>query len=374
MNGKIKIVIAILFVIITIAGCADSPTGEIARDQAIKIGFIGPLTGDVAGWGISAKNGLEIAIESINSQGGVNGNMIHAIYEDGKCTAKDGVLAAQKLVNIDKVDVIFTSCSSEALAIAPITEEKGIIHFSVATHKDVPESGEFVFRTSYSDEDSARAAVETILEKHTKVGVLYEQTSYPEGIKNAFVRNFGAKGGKVFVEGFPQGAADMRTQITKLLSKDIDAVFLDPDGPHGGVAALQQLRAMGFDGDIYGNYFAGNQEVHKIPEADGMIFFADPVVKENSLKQEIFKMYLAKYGELPSFEITTAAAYDGMYILEKAFESAGKDSVGVKQYLHEMDDYTGLMGTFGFDKDGEIVGVQPVVKVIHNNTASEYQG
>ena len=75
-----------------------------SQSNTIKIGFIGPLTGDVASWGVPARNGLEIATDDINAAGGVSGKKFNVIYEDGKCTGKDAVSAAQKLINATLTD------------------------------------------------------------------------------------------------------------------------------------------------------------------------------------------------------------------------------------------------------------------------------
>ena len=129
--------IVVLFLIIAslsllVAGCGNqTPTANVAKNtqsnmerETIKIGYIGPLTGDVASIGIAGKNGMILAVEEINKKGGINGKLIEAIYENSKCNGKDASSAAQKLVNMDDVDYIVGGyCSSETIGAYPITEE-----------------------------------------------------------------------------------------------------------------------------------------------------------------------------------------------------------------------------------------------------------
>ncbi|MDP6562065.1 MAG: ABC transporter substrate-binding protein, partial [Candidatus Peribacteraceae bacterium] len=96
---------------------ADDGTGPI------KIGYIGPLTGEAASYGVDTLNGTELAVAEINAAGGINGRLIELITEDGRCTGTDAASAAQKLVNVDKVvAIIGGQCSGETLAAAPIVE------------------------------------------------------------------------------------------------------------------------------------------------------------------------------------------------------------------------------------------------------------
>ena len=100
---------------------------SVTSSEELKIGWIGPLTGDTASYGIPMKQAADLAVEEINNAGGVNGRQIKIIYEDGKCNGKDASIAANKLVNVDGVKIINSLCSAETLGIAPITESAKVI-------------------------------------------------------------------------------------------------------------------------------------------------------------------------------------------------------------------------------------------------------
>ena len=101
-------VIVIIIVVVALVHGSSTKT----ETGPIKIGFIGPLTGDGAAYGADTINAARLAEKEINDAGGINDRPIQIISEDGKCTAKDGLNAAQKLINVDGVKyIVSSSCS-----------------------------------------------------------------------------------------------------------------------------------------------------------------------------------------------------------------------------------------------------------------------
>ena len=132
------------------AGCTI--TGNVTK-ETIRIGAIGPFTGDAAVYGQSEKNAIELAVQEINLDGGINGKKLEVIYEDGKCNGMDAATAAQKLINVDKVDIILGGvCSGETLAIAPLAEANEVLVFSsFSSSPDVTNAGDFIFLVCCSE-------------------------------------------------------------------------------------------------------------------------------------------------------------------------------------------------------------------------------
>src|SRR5579859_7324318 len=98
MHGRCtkRFLLAAISVVVLIAvGCRDS--------GSIPIGVVVPLSGNSANYGKSCQQGIDLALNEINASGGARGRQFRAIYEDDKAQAKDGLTAAQKLINIDHV-------------------------------------------------------------------------------------------------------------------------------------------------------------------------------------------------------------------------------------------------------------------------------
>ena len=97
-------------------GCsetAETKSGDSgstsAESETINLGFVLPLTGSVPNLGSAMKNGAELAIEEINNAGGINGKQIKAIIEDDENKPATAPNAITKLIEQDKVCLLYTS-------------------------------------------------------------------------------------------------------------------------------------------------------------------------------------------------------------------------------------------------------------------------
>jgi len=376
MSKKIKIisVIVIILVIAIIVLIFTVMPEDKLSTKTIKIGFVGPLTGNASDFGQVEKNVTEMAKNEINARGGINGQLLEIIYEDGLCKSKEAVAAAYKLINVDQVKIILSACSSETLAIAPVTEENKVILFTAwANNPDISYAGDYVFRNAVSDAVMAKLAAEYIIKEDQTIGMIYEMSHYAEGMKKAFTKEYTALGGEIQEEGFAQDAADVRTQITKLLAKKPGAVFVNPDSATTGILTLKTLKEMGYGGQIYGNFFAGSSEVLGEEVADGLIYFADPVIDDNNIKLKLYDKYQKQYGVMPVYEYPAVARYDSVNILAQAITEVGYDSDLIRDYLYQLDNYSGALGTYHFDSNGDVVGLSPAVKQIIDGEVVIYQ-
>jgi branched-chain amino acid transport system substrate-binding protein len=164
--------LGIFIALLLLAGCNGTSNG--IAEETIKIGFIGPLTGDTAVVGESALASAQIAIKEINDAGGILGKQVELIIEDGKCRGQDATVAANKLIHIDQVSSIVGGvCSSETIAAAPIAEKAGIVMISPgSSNPSITHAGEYIFRTYPSDSFQGKEAATYLYEKgYRKVAI-----------------------------------------------------------------------------------------------------------------------------------------------------------------------------------------------------------
>lgn len=367
-----KTIIGIVAILIVVGGVwfVSKKQSATTSDEPITIGFVGPLTGSGASWGEEQKAAVQIAVEEINKARGISGRKLDVIYEDGKCTGKDATTAAQKLISIDKVKIILTVCGSESLAIAPIAEKNHVLMMALwATHPNLTGAGQYIFRNSYSDDGTGKVMAETVQQKYKKVVMLTEVNDFSVGLRDAFKKYFS---GAVIEENYSPETKDFKSYIVDLISKNPEAVILNPNDPSGGLVALKQLRQLGYVGQVYGNYFGGVNDVLKSSEAEGMIFFTDPDVGDNAVKNRLFSKFGSLSGHTPNFNFAVAVSYDSVYIIKQAIESAGSDTAQLKDYLHSLKDFNGVMGTYGFNDKGDAVGYAPSIKQIKGGQVRTY--
>ncbi len=329
----------------------------------IKLGYIGPLTGDVAGLGVDTLNGVKLAVDTVNATGGINGKQVVLIAEDGRCNGSDSANAAQKLVNVDKVvAIIGGQCSGETLAAAPITEAAKVILLSaVSSSPDVTKAGDYVFRDYPSDELKTTAMAKLLTEKNLKkVAIISENTDFAQAFRTSLKAKLGAEA-VVFDETVDAGTKDFRTLMTRLKTIQFD-VFI-PDGNSDSIIGpmLQQFREAGFSQAAVSHDAADSVTMAKnLPAAtNGLMVINTP----SSVNDPAFaSTFTQKYGE-PQYGLAFAGfAYDDANVLFEAFKAVGTDGTAVKDYLYALKEFKGVSGTFHFDKNGDVVGIPYVLK------------
>ncbi len=346
----------------------------------IKLGSVIVLTGDAAAYGIDVKNSIGIALNEINAQGGINGKKLEVIFEDGKCTGKDAATAANKLVYVDKVKVIFGgSCSGETLSMAPITEQNKVILFSSTSSSPLlTTAGDYVFRNHPSDAFAGAQLAEVILKKYKKAAILSENTDYAQALREVFKKKISEGGGQIVAdEVFDQGNKDFRTQLTKIKASSPDVIFINPQSGVAGGLAVKQARELGLNQQLYAAYFGGASDFLEQASgaAEGLIYVDLPILEPSNAKaNSLLSKYKAEFEKDPVYPTFAALGYDAAYIIVDAIKSCGEGTDCIKNWLYAMDDYNGAAGKYRFDSNGDVVGVTLSVRQIVNGTVVPYQG
>lgn len=372
MSKTIKIILFII-VILVVAGVVWYVANKKPTEKgSIKIGFVGVLTGDAANYGQSELYAIKLAIDEINAQGGIKGQNLEIIAEDGKGEGQDAVTAIQKLINIDKVKIVLGGTfSSETLAMAPVAESNKVILFtSFASNPNISNAGDFVFRNGPRDDDAGAFLAQLALEKGYKsIGILTENSDAAIGLRDAFRGKFISLGGKVVSdEIFGLGEKDYRTQLTKIKASNPDLIFLNPQSEITGGLGAKQIREMKIDVPIYSTWVFSSKDALETAgtAAEGIIFEDVPVLNlENSKAKAFWDKYNIKYGT-PANDWDAGASYDRVYIISDALKKCGEDTICIRDYLYGLDEYDGVIGKYHFDKNGDVVGIGFAIKKIES--------
>ncbi|MEK7507603.1 MAG: ABC transporter substrate-binding protein [Patescibacteria group bacterium] len=376
MQGVLWVVVA---VIVLWLGYSLLPSNApISQDavqpkEPIKIGFIGPLTGDAASIGQNAKVAVEIAVDEVNKAGGINGSELQVVYEDGQCTGKVASAAANKLINADNVPIILGGlCSGETASFASAAEEaKRVVLSYCSSAPTITQAGDYIFRDYPSDLYQGAFGAEYIFNTlgKKKVAVMYVKNDWGAGIKGVFEENFKRLGGQIVVEeGYDQTARDLRTQLTKVKAAKPDLVYF-LGYTEGSIVGLKQAKDLKLNIPFFG---ADGWDDQKIFDgagaaAEGIMYSVVSAPLNNAFKASM----KAKLG---SDEVTICSpqAYDGVKLLAQAMKKVGADPTAVKDELYKMEYSGGVSAaTIKFDSNGDLVGANYVVKVVNNGKAEE---
>lgn len=377
------VAVAVLIIIIAVARSprGGAPQGDSgAQIGPVVIGGVVPLTGDGASYGIPIQRAAELAVEEINAAGGIDGREAKVVWEDGKCDAKDSTAAAQKLINVDQVRVIFGGvCSSETLAIAPLAEAAKVLVVSPsATSPDVTAAGDFIFRTSPSDAAAGAVAADYAFSKMSarKIAVISETKDYAQGLRGVFKEKFAALGGEIVAdETYNTGDTDMRTQILKVKTAEPDVVYLLPQTPTPGVLLLKQLAANGVTAKrltaevmIGRNVVAENQA-----DMEGLTGIENWFDEKGELASAMLAKYKERHGEEPPFPSFMTNMYSQFYLLKQGIEAHGLNTEALRDWLYGLKDWSHALGSLTFDKNGDPVGLPYSVKKVEGGELKEVE-
>ncbi|MDD3220986.1 MAG: ABC transporter substrate-binding protein [Clostridia bacterium] len=310
---------------------AAGETTAAAGDDVFLIGGIGPLTGDAASYGVSVKQGAEIAIEEINAAGGVKvGDKTYSLdmeFADDEA-AEDKAIQAYNTV-MDKGAQAILGCvtSGACIAITDLTSEDGILQITPSGSAMDCTKNDNAFRICFTDPSQgvsmADMAVETL--GYKKIAVLYDSSSdYSMGIREAFEEEVASKGGEIVAsEAFTGGDVDFNTQLTSIKGTDADAIFV-PAYYQDATYITKQAKDMGMELPFLGSdgWDGVLGTVTDTTTVEGAIFLSPFFAADPSENVAAFvKSYEAAYSATP--DQFAADAYDTVYAIAAAMEKAG---------------------------------------------------
>lgn len=359
------------------AGCNKTnpvtTTSSNTNEEEIKIGYVGPLTGDVAAIGENMLLGAQVAIDEINEAGGIKGRKVKLIAEDGKCDGKSAMSAATKLIESDKVVAIIGGvCSGETLAIAPLANNSKLPLISGgSTNPSITNSGDYVFRFVPSDNFQGKHAADYIVNKlgKKKVAILYSQTDWSTGVREAFKTSFATLGGELVAdEGFKADSRDLRSEITKIKAVRPDVLYF-LSYTDGAVTGFNQMKKLGFDIPIIGGDAFDDP---KIPEqaganANGVRYF---YAANKALPQTFIDKMAARSGG-KEIIVYTPRVYDIAKALAKIIADVGTDGETIKNELYKINNFQGIADNYTLDENGDVATANYAMKEYFESKSRE---
>ncbi len=332
----------------------DGNNNTSDNSDTIKIGGIGPLTGELAMYGTNAMNGAQLAI---NESDGALGKKIEFIILDDKGDITEATNAYNKHVNNNEVSAIIgavTSQPSAAVAVAAAKDNTPMIT-PTGTAIDITTYGENVFRACYTDPFQGKviaAFAASSLEKKTAAVIYNKDSDYSIGCAEAFKTTFEEKGGSIVgYESYSNSDKDFKSQLTNIASKNPDVLFI-PD--YYSVVALiaKQVKDVNLKAVLLGT--DGWDSVHSVVEDPSLIegaFFCNHYSPDDTDPevQNFITKYKETYGSEPN--AFAALGYDAAKLIINAIETAGTtDKEAVVEALKNTD-ISAVTGSIKFDEE-----------------------
>ncbi len=363
-----------LLLVLFIAGCSKYDK------ETIKVGRILPLTGPAASYGQSEQKGTALALDEINTKGGIDNKKLEIIFEDDKCDVKEGVNAMKKLVEVDKVPAVLgATCSGVTLAISPIANEKQVLLLSpLSSLAEITNAGPFVFRVMPSDAFQSRILAEWVYsEGYTKIAMLSINNAWGKGVSDEFQKYYSQLGGVITItEMCKEGDRDFRIQLGKIKESKPTAIFC-PSMPKEGGLILKQLKELGIKVPIYGaDAWSVKELLDEAGNAAEGVMYTYPAQFTGAEYQEFATSFKKKYSQDP--DVNAAGAYDALKILSVCIKNVLDQKLpltggNLKIEMSKIKDFKGATGTTTFDENGDSIAKTFEKMIIRNGSRVKYE-
>ncbi len=361
MKRAFIVILALLFAV----------AGPAFGKEAVRIGLITPLTGDVKTYGESAKNAFSIALEDYAKTGKYQ---IVPIVADDRNDPTEGANAALKLITQDKVLAIVGPLTSKVAI--PVSEyavkyKVPMVSGTATAEKVTIADGKrkpYVFRACFIDPFQGSVAATFALNdlKAHAAAILYDVgNDYSKGLAEVFKATFeNGKGAVVVFESYQKDDVDFSALVTKVAAKKPDVVFL-PDYYNKVALIAQQLRDRAVKSVLMGTDGWDSPELVKIGK-NAIIggYFTNHYSSERKDKvaEAFVRQYKEKHGAAP--DALAALTYDATMIVLETLDKVQKaDAEAITKALSELKNFHGVTGTIGFDKKGDAVKSAVILQV-----------
>ena len=351
---------------VVVGAVAALLSGTAISQEVVKIGHVGPTSGQIAHLGKDNELGARLAIEELNAKGVTIGGKkvkLELLAEDDAGDPKQGTAAAQKLVDAKVNGVVGHLNSGTSIPASKIYSDAGIPQISPsATNPKFTRNGyKTTFRVVADDVHLGgtlgRYAAKDL--KGKSIAVIDDRTAYGQGVADEFEKGVKGAGGKVVGREFTNDkATDFTAILTSLKGKKPDIVFF---GGMDAVAGpmLRQMKQLGIEAKFLGGDGICTGELPKLAAGtmgDGQVVCAEAGGVEGAAKKSLddFRVkFKAKFNT--DVQIYAPYVYDAVNVLVDAMVRA-KSSDPAK-YLPELaktSNYKGVTGTIAFDAKGDI--------------------
>lgn len=363
IRSTVLILLAIPLAMCFLVSCfpSGSPAEKRAKRAAGSEGDIVVGIVDSSGTGSLFLDGVNMAIDEINEEGGILGRKISALYYDDEGSPETGQDIARKIAGNKNIVAVIGHRFSDIAIIASVTyEENGILFISPgATDQDlIRESSKYTFRNIPSDFEFGKQTAEFAeRQKYQNIAIIYDSESSGKRIAELFRSHADKLGLRIVAEKAYAGwEGNFRLMIADIMRESkFDAIFLGGVLP-SAADMIKQIRDMGITTPIIGNDLIDSPVLLNIAgkAAHGTIVptVFDPK-RSRSLTLDFVKRFQARMGLDP--DTWAAQGYDAVRVLAHAMEENGSTiPIEIGTTLRFLTDWRGVTGSYSFDRNGNI--------------------
>jgi len=332
----------------------DYSVAEQRSSIPVKIGAILHLTGDLAMQGNAFKEGMELRVELINREGGINGRFIELIFENTNFDSSEANRAAHKLIHIDKVSAVLISTFHETKAVSHLFEKAKIPLICLwDSTPELEEMGSYIFSIGTwlpaTGETTARFARDYL--KADKAAVITTNREWSLRVGSDFSRLFQSLGGTVvFQDSYNPGETNFRNLFLRMKGKSPQVLYAPVDDNLG--AFFRQLKESRVPVQVIQSDNLNEEWIGNLKELLEGVYQSHSIESESEILDKMIHEYMEKYKKKPTQPLFHGWGYDGVGVIESAIRKKGFTPEEIKEGLYQVKDYPGVVGNISISEKG----------------------
>lgn len=345
---------------LAVAAAAILVAGTSSAADAIRIGSVLSVTGGAAALGEPQLKTLELYVNKLNKEGGIQGKKIELVNYDDTSDSVKANSFTKRLIENDNVDLIIGgTITGSTMAMVPLVEKAGLPFISLSGAVVVVEPvKKWVFKTPHTDRMAAERVFEDMKKRgFTSVALLSESSGFGQsGRKESQLAaaKFGIK--LVADETYMPKDTDMTPQLTKIRATPSAQALLVFGFGNGPIIVGKNIAQLKLKLPVYQSHGVANEEFKKLSAgaAEGVrlpspaVLVADKLA-ENDPQRKVVLDYAKEYKAATKGEPSTFGgyAYDALMIAADAIKRAGStDKAKVRDAIEQTNGYVGTSGVF----------------------------
>jgi branched-chain amino acid transport system substrate-binding protein len=374
-----------LILLLVAAGCGASgpapalpPTRPAWASGAIRVAVLTPMTGELATFGKTVRNGITMAFDDWNDRNGnAGGRSIAWVLEDTRCDPETARQAAERVIAEQGVQAIVGGvCSEDAIPVARVAGERGVLFVAAtATHPlvtvdDAGATRPLAFRAAfaypYQGQAAARLALEQLGARRAAV-LTNPGDDFVRSLAGTFATAFVAGGGQVVATAtYTSPDADFGALVAEAARADPEVLYV-PDAYPVANRVGSQVRTQGLHATLIGSEWWDNGELD-LKALEGA-YFTLHYRREipGSTANDWAKRYLAAFSLEP--DTLSALGYDAASLLASAIGQAATTAPGDVARALEGMEFDGVTGRWRFDAQHNPLKPVVVVQIKEGNAA-----
>lgn len=355
---------------------ADEDAAAELDGEPIKFGFIGELSGNFAIWGEPTLNGMQMAVDEINADGGVDGRPLELVSRDTEGSADEGIIAFEELIDQEGIVAAGGLISSDVgLATARVAEADGIPLFLVKAGSEaiLTQDSRYTFRTCLPAAPMNMQPLAQFIDSEgiTRVGAIIADYAWGRAIEGAINDQIGALDVELQIEVAPVPETDFTTYLRSLEGIDPEIIIATGHPPGSGPITAQGAD-LGFDvfttgpNSPLGAVFGGLGDA----AFDRYVDFSCADY-DSADYQDLASRYHERFGSF--MEDDAVSGYGQITMVAEAISQGGSDDpVDIADYLRGNSfDLPGYAFPMEWTEWGEMSAAQPLLVAIREQDPPE---